>query len=873
MGKAPDEDTLATRKWHAVPGEEVADELGSDRQNGLSAEEADRRQDSFGPNKLPERQRETAFQTFIRQFKDPLIYILLVAGLVSVVIGNFEDAAFILAVLLFNAGLGAHQEYKAESAAQSLKQVMSITAQVTRDGEREEVDSPDLVPGDLVYIKSGASVPADIRLLQSQNLRADESLLTGESTQVEKDAEADIDEDTSLGDRLTLLYAGSTVTSGRGTGIVVRTGTMTEIGRIAESLTEEEQLAPLVLRMQRFTRVIAIAILGAIIILGLIQALRGEDLVDIFFLAVALAVSAIPAGLPVATTVSLSIGSSRMAERNVIVRKLPAVEGLGACTLIASDKTGTLTENKLTANRICPIDGEGLKVGGAGYEPEGDFTRDGEPVDPDEEDWLRNLIITGALCNEADYHVEDDGIEAQGDTVDIAFLVLARKLGLSREELLDDYEEIGGIPFESERRFAASFNRHGDKIRVHVKGAARTLAKMCDTDVDAVRDREMALANDGYRVLAIASGEVDEETADKADPDALKGLQFQGLVGLIDPVREEVPDAVDACKDAGVDVRMVTGDHPRTALSIGRQLHIADDEGETLTGDEIAEYEESDDAVAAIRNAAIYARVEPSQKTEIINTLQDEGHFVAVTGDGVNDAPALRAAHIGVAMGKGGTDVARNAADLILTDDNFASIVNGIEEGRVAYDNVRKVVWLLISTGAASLIIFTLAVIFNTPLPLTPIQLLWMNLVTNGIQDVALAFEKGEPDVLKRRPRDPDERIFNRLMIEEVLTSGLYMGCVAFAVFWFLIEKMDYGTFEARNLLLLLMVLFENVHVFNVRSETRSAFRIPISGNWLLMGAVVVAQGVHILSMYIPWWRDVLESSQCPSSPGWSCWP
>lgn len=425
----------------------------------------------------------------------------------------------------------------------------------------------------------------------------------------------------------------------------------------------------------------------------------------------------------------------------MIVRKLPAVEGLGACTLIASDKTGTLTENKLTANRICPVDGEGLKVGGAGYEPEGDFTRDGEQVDPNEEEWLRNLIITGALCNEANYHVEDDEIEAQGDTVDIAFLVLARKLGLSREELLDDYEEIGGIPFESERRFAASFNRHG----------------------------------------------------------------------------------------------------------------------ETLTGYEIAEHQESDDAIAAIRNAAIYARVEPGQKTEIIKTLQDEGHFVAVTGDGVNDAPALRAAHIGVAMGKGGTDVARNAADLILTDDNFASIINGIEEGRVAYDNVRKVVWLLISTGAASLIIFTLAVIFNTPLPLTPIQLLWMNLVTNGIQDVALAFEKGEPDVLKRRPRDPDERIFNRLMIEEVLTSGLYMGCVAFAVFWFLIEKMAYGTFEARNLLLLLMVLFENVHVFNVRSETRSAFRIPISGNWLLVGAVVVAQGVHILSMYIPWWRNVLE--------------
>ncbi|MFW5654327.1 MAG: cation-translocating P-type ATPase [Roseicyclus sp.] len=860
-GDLPPQDDLAERPWYAVPGEEAVADLRSDAKTGLSDREAKRRHGEFGPNRLPERQRETLVQTFLRQFKDPLIYILLAAGIVSVLIGNIEDAAFIFAVLLFNAGLGTYQEYKAESAARALQDVMRIKAEVTREAEKEEVDSDVLVPGDIVSVKSGVSVPADIRLLKSQNLLVDESLLTGESTQVEKRAQAELDPDTPLGDRVTLLHAGSTVTSGRGTGVVCRTGAMTEIGRIAESLAEEEQVPPLVLRVRRFTRVIAVGVLVIILVLGLMQALRGDDLMEIFFLAVALAVSAIPAGLPVAITVALSIGSNRMAERNVIVRKLPAVEGLGACTLIASDKTGTLTENKLTANRVLPLEGEAVEVGGRGYEPEGACTREGAPVDPGKEGWLRDLAVTGALCNEAEYDVEDGEVRTGGDTVDVAFLVLARKLGLTREQLLEEHPEIGGIPFESERRFAVSFNRHGDKVIAHVKGAAQTLAGMCDIDQDAVRELEEALAGDGYRVLATASGEVDEKTAKTADADALRGLRFEGLVGLIDPVREEVPGAVDACHEAGVEVRMVTGDHPGTALAIGRQIHIVKDEGAVVTGQEIGRrgVGGSGTASEAIRQARIFARVEPRQKTTIVDTLQDAGHFVAVTGDGVNDAPALRAAHVGVAMGKGGTDVARNAADLILTDDNFASIVDGIEEGRIAYDNVRKVVWLLISTGVAELVLFTLSVIFDTALPLTPIQLLWLNLVTNGIQDVALAFEKGEPGVLKRRPRDPDERIFNRLMIEEVLTSGLYMGFVGFGVFWFLTAEMNYETFDARNLLLLLLVLFENVHAFNVRSETRSAFRIPLGANWLLVSAVVVSQGVHIVSMFVPGWRDVLE--------------
>ena len=499
-GSAPIKQDVAERPWHALGADEAVDALDTDREQGLSKSEIERRRQEFGDNKLPERKRETALHTFLRQFKDPLIYILLVAGAVSLVIGNLEDAGFILAVLLFNAGLGTYQEYRAESAAAALKRVMRITAKVTRGGEREEVDSEELVPGDLVSVRSGSSVPADIRLLKANDLRTDESLLTGESMPVEKRADAELGPDTPLGDRTTILHADSAVTAGRGTGVIARTGELTEIGRIAESLAEEAQVPPLVVRMRRFTRVIAIAILVVIVVLGLAQALRGAALIDIFFLAVALAVSAIPAGLPVAITVALAIGSNRMAKRNVIVRKLPAVEGLGACTLIASDKTGTLTENKLTANRIRPVDGDDIEVTGGGFEPEGEPRRaDGGSVDLDEEDWLRRLVVAGALCNEARFEVDNGDVRTSGDTVDVAFLVLARKLGTRRAELLREHPEVGDIPFESERRFSASFNRHGDKVVAHAKGAAQAVVAMCDVDAEAVREREERLADDGSR--------------------------------------------------------------------------------------------------------------------------------------------------------------------------------------------------------------------------------------------------------------------------------------------------------------------------------------------------------------------------------------
>ncbi len=865
----------ADRPWHALSPDVAVKALAADSTSGLTGEEARARLERFGANTLPRRKRAGVVRVFFRQFVDPLIYVLLIAAVVSLAIGNLADAAFIGAVLLFNAGLGTYQESRAESAASALEQVMTIVARLVRDGREQEMDSADVVPGDLVRLASGDSVPADIRLLGADDLRLDESLLTGESTPVSKDAGAELAEDTPLADRVTMAHAGCTVQSGRASGVVTATGRGTELGRIAESLTEEQQVPPLVLRMRRFTRTIAIAIAVVIVVLGVVQYLRGAEPVDLFFLAVALAVSAIPAGLPVAITVALSIGSSRMAERNVVVRKLPAVEGLGACTLIASDKTGTLTENRLTVHRLVAPDGSDVEVTGGSDELAGEFRTGQGAVDPGDAPWLAALLESGVLCNEARVSPAQDGIRAEGDTVDVALLVAGCKAGISREALLEAHEQVGEIPFESERRFAATFHRadgavsdgavsdgavSDGAVMAHVKGATEAVVAMCDADAHAVGELEERLARQGYRVLALARGEVSEETAREGDAAGLRGLEFLGLVGLIDPVRPEVGDAVARCRKAGIRVCMITGDHPATALGIAREIGFAADEDEVLTGAAIAEAEErGEDLRERIRHTTVFARVEPLQKTTVVDHLLEAGHFVAVTGDGVNDAPALRRAHIGVAMGRSGTDVARNAADLILTDDNFASIVNGVEEGRIAYDNVRKVVWLLVSTAVAELVLFVLAVALGLPLPLTPVQLLWLNLVTNGIQDVALAFEKGEPGVLERRPRRPDEPIFDRLMLEEVFVSGLYMGLVAFAFFYVLVGPLGYDTFDARNLLILLLVLFENVHAFNVRSETRSAFRIPLRANPLLVLGVLLAQGVHIGSMFIPGWRDLLQ--------------
>ena len=637
-----------------------------------------------------------------------------------------------------------------------------------------------LVPGDIVLLEAGDRVPADLRLLRSANLQADEASLTGESLPVDKAAREVLPDGTPLADRLNMLHAGSTVQRGRCEALVVATGRATELGRIAQALEAPASVPPLARRLDRFSRnlgVISLVLVGAIVALRLIA---GAPLRETFFIAIALAVSIIPEGLPVAVTVALSIASRRMARRNVIVRQLPAVEGLGSCTVIATDKTGTLTVNQLTAKRVW-LPGHGtVLVGGEGYDLSGDLALASGPLHEAAQEDFRSLGHSAALCNDASFDPKLGRASASGDTVDLAFLVLAAKASLDVVGLSRRTPRVAEIPFDAGRKYAASLNRHEGEHRLHVKGAAEVIVPLC-TNIEGAEVLKTAeeMAAGGYRVLAVATRRI--AGAASEDWENLEGqieeLTFLGLVGFIDPLRPEAKQAVADCHRAGVAVKMITGDHPATALAIARELGIAESLDDVVTGHELSSLRNHDGAAQTrIARATVFARVEPTQKVQIVNGLRASGHIVAMTGDGVNDAPALQQADLGVAMGRDGTDVARDAADLVLTDDNFASVVAGIEEGRAAYANIRKVIYLLISTGAAEVVLFLLSVISGLPVPLNAVQLLWLNLVTNGGQDVALAFEKREPGLLERPPRRPDEPIFDRLMIRQSMVSGVYTG-------------------------------------------------------------------------------------------------
>jgi magnesium-transporting ATPase (P-type) len=868
----PEQALGAARAWHALTATEVLTTLAA-AESGLVEGEAVARRRRFGPNELPRGAQPGLFGIYLRQFKNPLVYLLLGATAASLGVGEITDAAFIFAVLQFNAAVGTYQEWTAETSAAELDALIRNVVVVLRNGAPRRVDAIDLVPGDIVKLESGTLVPADLRLIAGLETTVDESLLTGESTPVTKDAGAVLAADTPMAERVNMLHAGTTVLSGRVTGVVAATGAATEVGRIATALVRGAMAPPpLVIRLAQLSRAIGVATLVLIALIAGVQLAQGLPLVTVFLVAVALAVAAIPEGMPVAITVALSIASTRMARRNVIVRALPAVEGLGACTVIASDKTGTLTCNELTVKRAllfeapCPAADGPLRmdVGGEGYRPRGRVTvAEREPA-AEQRAALVRLAETGALCNEASLRVAGDEAAHLGDTVDVAFLVLAAKLGLDVQSLRASAPQLGAIPYEPHRRYAASFVHAADgaepRAIAHVKGAAEVLLPMCSgLDRAAALGEADRLAAEGYRVIAVARGAVPTDGAAAAAPEALRDLQLLGFVGLIDPVRPEVPAAVAHCRSAGITAVMVTGDHPQTALAIARQLDIAKDATEVVTGAMLNQVRGDTGAFdRMVRGARVFARVEPVQKLAIVESLQRSGAVVAVTGDGVNDAPALAAGDIGVAMGRDGTDVARGAADLLLADDNFASIVAGVEEGRIAYDNVRKLIFLLIAMGMAEIVLFLLAIAAGLPIPLSAVQLLWLNLVTEGAQTVALAFERGEPGVLERRPRPPRQPLFDRRMIVQVLVSGLYVGAASFAFYgWCLGRGM--AAAEARNLLLLLLVIFENVHVFNARSETRSVFKVPLAANPFLVFAAMTAQLMHIAAMYLPGLRGVLD--------------
>lgn len=863
--------TQQRHPWHTLTLDDVRERLRASA-GGHSSSQAASLLREFGHNELPHQPPPTWAHILLRQFRSPLIYILGLAAIVSLAIEERTDAAFIMGVLCLNAAIGGYQEWRAEQNAQALQKLLRIRATVLRDGDAIEIDAEKIVPGDIVFLESGNRVPADLRLRREHGLEVDESLLTGESLAVSKDTAWAGEENVPLGDRLNMAYAGSIVTRGRAEGIAVNTGAATHVGQLALDVAQSRGgKPPLLERMERFTHAIAAVVLATASVVGVLGVLlRDQSIGEMFLFGVALAVSAIPEGLPVAMTVALAIATSRMAKRGVIVRKLTAVEGLGSCTLIATDKTGTLTVNAMTAREAWLADGTTIEFTGEGFDPAGEPLVENIPVRVAEVPGLETLARAAVLCNEADLHHTNGSWTWRGDAVDIAFLAMGYKLGWGREKALSAHPQVNEIPFESERQFAATYHAVDEGVCVFVKGAPERTLELCGEPglADERLKQAEQMAARGFRVLALAEGAAPADLSPKQAPPEPCGLRFLGLVGMIDPLRPGVREAVEDCRNSGVNVTMITGDHRVTALAIARDLGMADREDQVMTGQELLD-KTSDELREVVGRIRVFARVSPRQKLEIVNAARAAGHYVAVTGDGVNDASALRAANIGVAMGSGGTDVAREAAELVISDDNFATIVAGIDEGRIAYDNIRKVIYLLVSTGAAELVLVMLSVIVGTPLPLLPVQLLWLNLVTNGIQDVALAFEPGEGDTLRRKPRPPLERIFNRLMIERTIVGAAVMGGVGFGAFYWMLQN-GWSESSARNGLLLLMVLFENVHIGNCRSETKSAFTMSPFHSPILMAGTATAFLIHIAAIYSPLGQALLATEPV-SVPQWAC--
>ncbi|MCS7298309.1 MAG: HAD-IC family P-type ATPase [Bacteroidia bacterium] len=833
---------------HAASVEEVASTLHTTPQ-GLSSHEAERRLKQVGPNHIQKAPSISLWKILWHQFSSPFIYLLIAAVGISLLLGDYVDAIVIAAVLILNAIIGFIQEYNAERAVEALRSMTAPQATVLRNGVEQRIPAAHLVPGDVVLLESGVRVPADIRLSETILLQVDESLLTGESNPVYKDPSI-LPADTLLADRKNMVYAGTIITSGRGRGYVVATGALTELGRIAESLSQTERgRIPLLERMERLAKIIGIFILSGIALIFSLGLLFGYSLVEMFKVGVGVAVAAIPEGLPIVLTVTLGRRVWAMARRNALVRRLAAIETIGRATVIGSDKTGTLTENRMTV-QVFWTDGTKWKP---------------NPLNKGEIDALQSLALEiSILSNEAELADERYRESGSGDPTDLALLWAAVEAGYSPKALRAAQPEALRIPFEPELRYSASFRQKSESgYTLYVKGAPEKVISLCShrltregpvpIDSSFILEAVASLAQEGMRVLGLAYKP--ELSALPSPPFLLSDLIFVGLVGLMDPPRAGVPQAVADCHAAGIRVLMITGDHAATAQAIAAQIGIFTPE--VITG-EILQQLSPEQLEEKIEKVNVYARVSPQQKLEIVRLLQKKGEIVAVTGDGVNDAPALKAAHVGISMGKEGTDVAREASDIILADDNFVTIRNAVEEGRIAFQNIRNATFFLLSTGAASIILFLIAILLGWPMPILPAQLLWLNLVTNGLQDVAMAFEPALPGLMRQKPRPPNEGIISPVLWERTLLVALLMAGVIAYLFWY--EYHLTGDLaKAQTVALTTFVLFQNFHIGNARSEYLSAFRLSPFRNPFLMGAAITALGIHAAALYLPPTQFVLR--------------
>jgi Ca2+-transporting ATPase len=867
-----------SNRWHQLEAEEVVRLLGADVRLGLTTAEVKRRQAQYGLNQVTAKRGTPAWKRFLLQFYQPLVYILLGAALVTIGLGEYVDASVIFGVVLVNAVVGYVQEAKAERAIEALSRMVVTEATVRRDGRNQRVPSAELVPGDVVLLRSGDRIPADLRLFHVRSLQVDESALTGESVPVHKTSDP-LALDTLLPDRNNLAFAGTLVTYGHAEGLVWATGDRTETGRIAWLISEAADLStPLTKKIAQFSKLLLKVILvfaGVTFAIGLWQ---GEGVAEMFMAAVALAVGAIPEGLPAAVTITLAIGVTRMARRRAIIRRLPAVETLGSTTVICSDKTGTLTENQMTVQEVF-AGGKLFDVSGAGYEPIGRIHHDGQPVVTRHHEALTECLKAGLLCNDSQLIREEGRLVVQGDPTEAALIVVAQKAGLAEADLARFHPRLDVIPFESEHQFMATMHgvgEQGERI-IYKKGAVERLLDRCTDalddhgrtvplDKDQVHRAAERMAVKGLRVLAFARRGATREHKRLEHHHVAAGLTFLGLQGMIDPPRPEAIAAVKRCKRAGIRVKMVTGDHVLTAKAVAQQIGLMDatdlrDQASpsafpshdhlAVTGNELDRLSDEDLSDVADR-AVVFARVAPEQKLRLVKALQSRGHVVAMTGDGVNDAPALKQADIGIAMGISGTDVAKGAADMILTDDNFASIEAAVEEGRGIFDNLTKfIVWTLPTNGGEASILLS-AVCLGATLPALPVQLLWINMSTAILLGLFLVFEPMERDLMERLPRDPGQPILTFPLIMRTGLVTLLMLAGAFGLF--LWEQSYHGASlpEARTIVVNVIVMVEVFYLLNCRSLTRSMFSVGLFSNPLLLAGCAAMVASQLLLTYVP---------------------
>jgi Ca2+-transporting ATPase len=842
--------------WYQLNIEEVFKNLKTSA-DGLSEAEAQARLSSHGPNKLAEQEQISKLKILIHQFTSPLIYILLIASCITFFLAEYIDTAVILCVVIINGIIGYAQEYKAERSVRALTQMAVPRARVLRDNKEQEINSEDLVPGDVALLTSGSKVPADIRLFHTNELKIEEAMLTGESVPAEKTASFLAHENLSPGDQVNMAFMGTIVVNGRARGVVVSTGTGTILGTISEELKDAQPVkAPVEEKINRFSKHIGLMVLAAAVVLFLFGVITGESVRNMFMTGVSAAVAAIPEGLPIVVTIAMAAGVARMAKRNAIIRNLPTVETLGSATVICSDKTGTLTKNEMTVQLV--YDGEHTyEITGAGYEPTGDILHDKMPVEPHELESLIHVFRIGLLCNESGIRKDQGEYSVDGDPTEGALIVSAMKAGLDPGIEKQAYPRIGIIPFESDRGYMATLHEHNGKKIIFAKGAAEKLLDMCTTCMisehlikkDFMRFAD-ALAKQGLRVLGMAYKEMPDDTRDITPKDIETGLILTGLQGMMDPPREEVRHAIAGCKKAGIRTVMITGDHAITAEAIGRQLGIVDRDSRPLTGKDLESM--SDEALyEQVQHVSVYARVAPEDKLRIVQQLKRRGEIVAVTGDGVNDAPALKAAHIGIAMGKTGTDVAKEAADMLIADDNFASIFHAVEEGRIVFENIRKVIFFLIPTGVAAILSIFISQIMGLPLPYLPSQLLWINLVTNSLQVLALAFEPGEEGIINKPPRSPQEGIMSPRLIQRTILVGLIISIGVILNFIIALHSGD-SLEQARTIAVTTMVFFQFFQAYNSRSESVSIFRMNPFSNPILFFGMIASIFAHLCVIYVP---------------------